>query len=195
VNPTSVSLLERLRASPDDAAWSRLVELYTPLVRSWLTRQGLQPADADDLTQDVLGVLVRELPGFSHDGRTGAFRRWLRNVTVNRLRVFWRTRRPAGDVESVLSQLEDPASGLSRRWDEEHDRHVARRLLDIIRPEFESATWLAFRGLVLDGRPTAEVAAELGLTPNAVRIAKSASSPGSVARRPVCSTDHPEFLK
>src|SRR5262249_10545500 len=158
--------------------WRRLVDLYTPLIRAWLRRHALQDPDADDLTQDVLGVLVRELPNFRHDLRRGAFRRWLRTVTVNRLRVFWRAqrRRPlagtAADLGHVLDQLEDPDSGLSRLWDREHDLHVARRLLELLEPEFEPATWRAFRLLVLEGRPTAEVAAELGLSPNAVRIAK-----------------------
>jgi RNA polymerase sigma-70 factor (ECF subfamily) len=175
---TPISLLERLRLRPDAASWERLVDLYTPLIRAWLRRHALQDSDADDLTQDVLGVLVRELPNFRHDLRRGAFRRWLRQVTVNRLRVFWRSRhaRPlAGgtDLGPVLDQLADPDSGLSQLWDREHDLHVARRLLELLEPEFEPATWRAFRLLVLEGRPTAAVAAELGLSSNAVRIAKS----------------------
>jgi RNA polymerase sigma factor (sigma-70 family) len=170
---TSVSLLERLRLRPDPESWRRLVDLYEPLIRGWLRRHSLQPPDADDLVQEVLGVLVRELPGFVHDLRPGAFRRWLRTITVNRLRTFWRTRRPGADVARVLDQLEDPDSGLSRLWDEEHDRHVVTRLLALIEPEFEPVTWRAFRGLMLEGKTTAGVATEVGVTPNAVRIAKS----------------------
>ncbi|HEY7312404.1 MAG TPA: sigma-70 family RNA polymerase sigma factor [Gemmataceae bacterium] len=176
---TSISLLERLRLRTDDVSWQRLVDLYTPLVRDWLRRHDLDGADADDLTQEVMQVLVRELPNFHHDLRPGAFRRWLRNVTINRLRIFWRDRRSrptaagGSNFGHVLDHLEDPNSGLSRLWDEEHDRHVAHRLLELIEPEFESTTWRAFRGLVLESKRTADVAAELGITTNAVRIAKS----------------------
>jgi RNA polymerase sigma-70 factor (ECF subfamily) len=176
---TSVSLLERLRLRPDPQSWQRLVDLYTPLIRDWLRRHALQGSDADDLSQEVLAVVVRELPEFRHDLRRGAFRRWLKNITINRLRTFWRSRKhhPVGtgnsDFEGMLAQLADPNSGLSRLWDAEHDRHVTSRLLELIEPEFEAATWRAFRLLVLEGRNTAEVAAELGTTPNAVRIAKS----------------------
>src|SRR5262245_29373154 len=176
---TSVSLLERLRLHPDAPSWQRLVDLYTPLIRSWLLRHGLQASDADDLVQDVMGILVRELPNFQHEHRAGAFRRWLRGITINRLRVFWRYRRGnpqavgGTDFGEVLNQLEDPASGLSRLWDEEHDRHVAHRMLELIESDFEPATWQAFRLLVIEGKRTAAVATELGLTPNAVRIAKS----------------------
>ena len=152
--------------------------LYTPLIRGWLGRHGIQPNDADDLLQEVLGTLLRELPQFRHDLRRGAFRRWLRAVVVNRLRTFWRASksRPKAvgytDLEPVLDRLEDPDSDLSRLWDEEYDRHVVRRLLELIEPEFEPSTWQAFRLLVLEGLPTRDVAARLGLSANAVRIAK-----------------------
>src|SRR5258708_29200169 len=90
---TPISLLERLRLRPDPASWQRLVDLYTPLIHHWLGRYHLQSADTDDLIQEVLATLVRELPEFRHDLRQGAFRRWLRGVAVNRLRNFWRARR------------------------------------------------------------------------------------------------------
>ena len=170
---TPISLLERLRLCPDPASWQRLVDLYTPLIAGWLRRQQVQAADVDDLTQEVLATVVRELPHFRHDLRQGAFRRWLRSIAVNRLRTLWRARLPSPLGEQTLDRLEDPASDLSRLWDEEHDRHVVRRLLELIEPDFEPATWEAFRMLVLEGKPTQEVAAALSLSPNAVRIAKS----------------------
>jgi RNA polymerase sigma-70 factor (ECF subfamily) len=175
VAETSISLLERLRLGPDPAAWRRLVEIYTPLIRGWLGPHGVSAADLDDILQEVFGALVQELPEFRHDLRRGAFRRWLRTVAMNRLRNFWRARaRGAGpDPEPLLAQLEDPAGDLSRRWDEEHDRHVARRLLELLEPDFEPTTWQAFRMLMLEGLETREVAGRLGITPNAVRIAKS----------------------
>jgi RNA polymerase sigma-70 factor (ECF subfamily) len=178
LSATPTSLLERLRLQPDAASWQRLVDLYAPFVAAWLRSQGVQAADVDDLTQEVLGTLVRELPHFHHDLRPGAFRRWLRGIALNRLRTFRRTRRPlpaAGNpfLEEALERLEDPESDLSRRWDEEHDCHVVRRLLELIEPEFEPPTWRAFRMVVLEGKPTREAAAALNLTPNAVRIAKA----------------------
>jgi RNA polymerase sigma-70 factor (ECF subfamily) len=74
---------------------------------------------------------------------------------------------------SQLDQLEDPDSGLSRLWDEEHDRHVVRRLLERIEGEVTLPTWQAFRRVALEGKDEATVAAELGLSINAVFIAKS----------------------
>jgi RNA polymerase sigma-70 factor (ECF subfamily) len=176
--PTSLSLLDRLRESSDTGDWRRLVDLYTPLIRHWLCLASLQSSDADDLTQEVLVTLVRELPSFRHDGRPGSFRVWLRLITVNRLREFWRARHrhpnATGDsaIGEMLAQLEDPASGLSQLWDKEHDQHVAHRLLELIAPDFAPSTWQAFQRL-LAGEEPATVAEALGITKNAVLIAKS----------------------
>src|SRR5438445_13871875 len=148
---TSLSLLERLHQNPDDAAWQRMVDLYTPLIRGWMRRYALREPDADDLVQDVLAIVVRKLPEFEHQPRIGSFRRWLRNITVNCLRDFWRYNRfrpkPTGNGEfgHVLDQLEDPESALSRLWDREHDDQIIRRLLELIRPRFEEKTWQAFQ--------------------------------------------------
>jgi RNA polymerase sigma-70 factor (ECF subfamily) len=176
---TSASLLDQLRDHPDDALWKRFVELYSPLIRHWLGRHTLASSDADDVVQEVLTVVVRRLPEFYRQPRTGAFRAWLRTVTANCLRDFWRSQRVrpratvASDFQAVLEQLADSASGLSRQWDEEHDQFVTHKLLDTIRPEFHERTWRAFHGVAVDGRSPDDVAKELGVTVNAVFIAKS----------------------
>lgn len=176
---TSVNLLRRLRHEPDDEAWRRLVELYTPFIHGWLRPHFLSAAETDDLTQEVLAVVVRELPRFEHNGRSGAFRHWLRTTTAHRLRDYWRSRRyrpqATGDSEfqKQLEELEDPSSDLSRQWDQEHDRHVVASLLERLRPAFEPLTWQAFRAVMLDGESPAAAAARLNMSVNAVLLAKS----------------------
>jgi RNA polymerase sigma-70 factor (ECF subfamily) len=179
MSETSASLLDRLRLDPDAASWQRLVDMYTPLIRGWLRRHALPHQDVDDVVQEVLAVVVRKLPQFERQPRAGAFRRWLRSITVNCLRDFWRAGRhrprATGDSDflQVLEQLEDPDSPLSRVWDREHDQHVTHRLLEIIRPQFERTTWQAFRRVALDGATPDQAAAELGISVAAVYIAKS----------------------
>jgi RNA polymerase sigma-70 factor (ECF subfamily) len=178
MSATSISLLDRLRLPSDDASWKRFVELYNPLLLRWLRQQGVRPQDADDLVQEVLGVVVRELPGFQHNQRPGAFRCWLRTILVNRLLAFRRARRSqpvaaGGAGEHDLEQVEDSAADLAQLWDREHDRHVLRRLMELIEPEFAPTTWQAFRRVTLDGQSAAAVAEQLGLTVNAVWLAKS----------------------
>ena len=176
---TSLSLLDRLRQSPEDADWSRLIEAYSPLLRAWLMRSEVQAADADDLVQEVLLVVHRELPKFEHNQRRGAFRNWLRQIVVHRLRNFWRSRGrliAAGNdsqLEEQLKQLEDDGSQLSQRWDREHNLAIARKLMELIESRFTESTRLVFRRLVVDGADADTVASETGLSLNAIFTAKS----------------------
>jgi RNA polymerase sigma-70 factor (ECF subfamily) len=129
------------------------------------------------VVQDVMLVLLRELPAFERR-RDGSFRAWLRRVTVNRVRTVCRQRarqpRPVdAEAEGFLDRLEDPAGELSAEWDRDHDRHVFHRLEDLIRPDFQPATWAAYRRFAVEGAGADVVAAELGLTRNAVVLAKA----------------------
>jgi RNA polymerase sigma-70 factor (ECF subfamily) len=175
---TSASLLERLRRQPDEASWQRLVELYTPLLRGWLRRNFVPQEDVDDLVQDIMAILVRELPRFQYDPGKGSFRGWLRTITLNELRQWWRTRQGralasgGSEVARKLDELADPHSELSRLWDKEHDQYVVRRLLEMSAQDFEAPTWQAFRRVALDGADPPRVAAELGISLNAVYLAK-----------------------
>jgi RNA polymerase sigma-70 factor (ECF subfamily) len=177
VTSTPVSLLNRLKSpKPDPAEWDRLHGIYLPLIRIWLAREPTLRDEAADLAQEVLIVVVKELPGFERV-REGSFRTWLRRVTINRVRVFTRQRRRrpalADGSDGFLDQLEDPASALSQQWDREHDQHVFQQLLAVIESDFTTTTWAAFRRAALDGLPAAATAAELGISENAVLQAKS----------------------
>ena len=176
---TSLSLLARLRQDPAPHDWQRLDDLYRPLILRWLARlPGLQD-EAADLAQEVMLVVVREVGEFERR-REGSFRAWLRMVTVNRVRAYWRERArrpkvglPGGPAEDFLARLADPAGDLAAQWDRDHDRQVFDRLLEVVRPDFTAATWDAFRWFAIDGRPAAQVATELGVTENAVLLAKA----------------------
>ncbi len=174
MSPTPPSLLNRLReAPPGSDSWRRFDDIYRPLLGRWLRRYSLQAHDVDDLVQNVLETVCRELPQFHYEPARGHFRGWLRQVMVNRLREFWRARkRDRVFVEPLLEQLQDPGSELSQRWDREHDQHVFQALLAQIEPEFAATTWTAFQRIHAGERPTA-VAAALGLSVNAVFLARS----------------------
>src|SRR6516164_5756033 len=147
---TSVSLLERLAGAPTDGDWRRLDDLYRPLLRDWVARAGVAASDVDDLVQDVLLVVFREVAGFERRGR-GAFRAWLRTILAHRVRDYFRGQkyRPTatGDSDFLrrLDELESSDSALSRQWDREHDEHVAASLMNRVQGDFEPVTWQAFR--------------------------------------------------
>lgn len=175
---TPLSLLETLRRPDPGPAWDRFVRLYSDLLYTWAGRLGAAGADADDLVQDVFAVLVRELPRFRY-AAGGRFRGWLWTVVRNKARE--RARRPAVPVAAGgLSDVAGPAAAdpADEIDDREYRDHLTRKALDLMRADFEPETWRAFWGVVADGRPAAAVAADLGLTVNAVYLAK-----GRVLRR------------
>jgi RNA polymerase sigma-70 factor (ECF subfamily) len=175
---TAVSLLERLRDAPDEKSWERLVAIYRPYVYHWLLRDPRLRNDAEDLTQEVLQVLVAEISSFEHRGR-GTFRQWLRQIVVNRILTFLKKRQQQTKAlgiaaeECCLDQLSDPDSALSLQWEREHDHYVLGRLLELVQPMFKPKTLAAFRKTALENIEPAQVATELGMTVGAVLIAKS----------------------
>ena len=176
---TSASLLDRVRRQSDSQAWPRLLAVYTPLIRGWLKRDvRLKEQDADDAVQEVLSVVARRVPEFDRQ-RTGSFRAWLKSITVNCVRQMVRRNQKRGcgtgdsDVLEMLRQIEDPKGRLSLQWDREHDEFVMKQLLQDVREHFTESTWTAFERVALDEASADIVAAELGITANAVFIARS----------------------
>jgi RNA polymerase sigma-70 factor (ECF subfamily) len=172
---TSTGLLARLRAQ-DSAAWARLARLYGPLVYSWCRRRGLQESDAGDIVQEVFRAVLGHIAAYEHKpGST--FRGWLWTITRNKILDFHRRaqRQPeaigGSDAQAKLQQLpevlDESEAGTSTTG------NLVRRALALIRPEFTDATWQAFWRVMMLGQSPADAAAELGLSLNAVYIAKS----------------------
>jgi RNA polymerase sigma-70 factor (ECF subfamily) len=178
MNETRQSLLIRAQTGEENA-WRDLTELYRPLIVGWLNRQGVPPRDLEDLAQDILVRVVKHLPAFRHSGNRGAFRAWLRTVVCSSTSHYWRSvdmgaqGSGGSGASAALHQIEDPESALNRQWDEEHDRYVLHRLLDLMEQEFEPKTLAAFRRTAIDGASGAEAAQELGLSVASVYVAKS----------------------
>jgi RNA polymerase sigma-70 factor (ECF subfamily) len=178
MNQTSLSLLDRLKAArPEDSDWNRLQGIYLPLIQRWLGRVPGLGDESADLAQEVLIVVVRAVPGFDRQ-REGSFRAWLRQVTVNKIRNYRRKRkrRPAvglDPADGFLECLSDATGDLAREWDRDHDKHVVEKLLVVVRADFSSTTWEAFQQFGINGLPASRVAEELGLSENAVILAKS----------------------
>jgi RNA polymerase sigma-70 factor (ECF subfamily) len=178
MDETRLSLLFRAQTGEADA-WKDLTALYHPMIIGWLNRQGVPASDLDDLSQEVLLSVVKHLPNFQHSNRRGAFRSWLRTIVCSRTADYWRasdtgTQADGGSgATAALQLIADPNSDLNRQWDEQHDRYVFNRLLDLVEEEFEATTMQAFRRLALNGASGAETAAELGLSVAAVYAARS----------------------
>lgn len=168
---TRASLLLQLRNRDDSVAWSRLVELYTPLLDHWVGKLGFDDADRSDLVQEVFIVLLGKVSTFQYDcDRT--FRGWLRTVTVNKCRDFAR-RAGRKSEPQLLRHIERAAEDETELLTQQEYRDfLARSALRLMRIHFSETTWRACWEHVANGRSAAEVAEELGISQNAVYLAR-----------------------
>lgn len=173
---TRLSLLAKLGGSTDEAAWVEFVQLYTPAVFRTARYLGLQPEDAEDVTQQVLMSVAKALSQRPHDPSKARFRTWLSTVTRNATLDALRKRRPdrgSGDSQIGerlhLLEAEQEEDLLEQEYQKELFRWAARQ----IQSEFETATWRAFWLTTVEGREIAQVAEELGKKAGSVYAARS----------------------
>jgi len=177
---TRVTLLTRLRDGRDSEAWREFVQIYGPVVYRFARNRGLQDADAADLMQDVLRSVVRNAPRMEYDPRRGTFRGWLYTVTRNKIYNFLNGQRhrprASGDSDAHQRLEATPArddDGPDADWEREYQRRLTDRAMERVKGEFQPATWQAFWGTAVDGKPAGEVGSGLKMSPGAVYVAKS----------------------
>jgi RNA polymerase sigma-70 factor (ECF subfamily) len=173
----STSLLLRVVALEPEA-WERLVRLFGQTIYRRCRRRGLSPEEAADLLQEVFLAAAKSVARFRRDGPGASFRAWLWGIARHKLKDHWEARAngPAAqggtDAQRRLAELaagDEQDQANDERGGEEAG--LVRRAVDLVRSEFEERTWQAFWRFEVDGLPAAEVAGELGMTPNAVHIA------------------------
>jgi RNA polymerase sigma-70 factor (ECF subfamily) len=171
---TSLSLLNRVKEF-EPSAWARLVDLYGPLVYRWCIRAKLQPADAADVGQEVFAAVARAIARFQRERVGDSFRGWLYTITRNKIRDRANTLGPAatGGSSALHGLAQHPAPPEQDDSCDSDRGYLVRRAVEMVRGDFEPDTWNAFWRTTVDGRPADEVAAELGLTRNAVYLAKA----------------------
>jgi len=184
VGSTVSSLLNEAKKN-NPAAWRDLVNLYGPLAYHWCRRSGLEADDAADVVQEVFGAVTANLSRFRKERDGDSFRGWLFTITRNKIRDLARTRqgKPAAaggsDAQHRLAEvpeqhdfLDDSVRDLVASWT------PLIQAIELIQSEVEEPTWEAFWRTTVEQRTSSEVGQELGMSANAVRLAK-----GRVLRR------------
>ncbi len=175
---TRASLILRLPNAADVAAWDEFVAVYGPLVFRVARRQGLQPADADDLVQEVFSAVAKQIGDWLLRRDRGRFRLWLlvmaRNISVNLL-----TRKPFGtagvggdDADLQLDEIPGRVDELSSEFDLEYRREVFRWAAEQVRDSVAETTWQAFQLTHIDGVSITAAARQLGLSTGSVYVAR-----------------------
>ncbi len=175
-DPTSFSLFRRAIAREPEA-WERLVKLYSPLVQGWCRQAGIAEHAVADVTQEVFAAVASALGQFRLDQPETTFRSWMRGITRHKLVDLARDREEPAiggtDAQIRLQQVPAQADAFELSESPADVTGLYDRALRMVQHQVEGRTWTAFWQATVECRATAEVAAELGITPNAVRLAKS----------------------
>lgn len=174
---TSLSLLQRAR-DRNQEAWERIVYLYGPLVDHWCRSWGVQAADVDDIRQEVFKSVTGSLDSFRHNRPGDTFRGWLWVIARRKYLDHHRQRQRqpnahgGSDANLLMQQVPEPPETPAEDPPEEVTG-LHHRALELIRSHFEERSWLAFWRTVVERQSPVEVGQQMGMTPAAVRQAKS----------------------
>ncbi len=178
---TSRTLLLRLRDLDNNDAWREFHARYEPRIMNWCRRYNLQESDALDVTQEVLGKLVRAMQTFEYQPARGSFRGWLKTVTNNAIRDFLKTLsrpgRGSGDTQAhrQLDALKskEAMAALASTIEEEGERELLREAEERVKGRVQPHTWRAYKMTVLESCKSSEVAEKLRISVSDVYVAKS----------------------
>lgn len=178
INPTSTSLLIRIQ-NKEILAWSRFMELYTPLIRDWCKKPGgkLNRQDRQDATQEVFVKAAKAIKDFDIHREGRSFRAWLRVITTNVINDFLEKRAKRKDVDRLMSDSGPikETYGLSFELSEDPNEKqvLLRQVLKSIKPQFSDRDWEILNLLVNAGKNSTEVASIMGVSGAVVRQVKS----------------------
>lgn len=181
---THISLLcDMMAPERRDEAWGLFQVRYHDLLHGWCRRRGLSTDNAEDLTQEILLKLFRELPRYAYDPAQGRFRSWLKAMVNNALTDSWRQqqRRPervgvggtafldqlvaieSPEALAELSELLEPEARATVA-EVRSAAQVKMQAVERVKAKLKDSTWQAFYLTQVEQRSAAEVAQELNLT-------------------------------
>lgn len=167
---TSYTLINRALDAGDQVAWDQLVEHYRRFICHVLHKMSVAPSDVDDLCQQVLISLTKNLSAYNRS--KSHFRTWLsaviRNAAISYFRKQSSYQRCVSDLrEETESRLDIHQADLNARIEQEWAAYLANQALERIRETFQGQAIEVFE-LGLTGASASEVAEKTGLTVSTV---------------------------
>ena len=168
---TRASLLQRIKSTQDANAWFQFAELYTPLVHRWVKDLGFHDSESNDIVQEVFVALLGKLSSFRYDPQK-TFRGWLRTVTINKCKDKARKGNRKSEPQ-FLDRIEKAAiDETSLLTEQEYRDYLSSAALKLMKKHFSQTTWQACWEHVANGKPAPQVAQDLGISTNAVYLAR-----------------------
>jgi RNA polymerase sigma-70 factor (ECF subfamily) len=172
---TSLSLIARVRDRTDFESWRRFYQFYQPLLMRYLRRLGLEENTATDVIQDVFVRLLQSLPNFELDSQKGRFRSYLWKLTYSALvdearRVKARRQAEGEWVKRFQAANEAESRKVQEELNEINLHQILKRALPRVQAATSPTAWACFEQRVLRDRPSSVIAAELGISAQAVFV-------------------------
>lgn len=175
---TRDSLLVQVRDPENRDAWERFASIYRPVIVRIAVSRGLQHADAQDLSQQVLIAVAGAVGDWEKNNESTKFRHWLSRVTKNAiLNALMRKPKDQGmggsSVEDLLQEIADPDGATTALIETEYRRELYQRAANTVRVEFHAESWQAFEMSVSGNATIDEVAKAMGKSVGAIYTARS----------------------
>jgi RNA polymerase sigma factor (sigma-70 family) len=181
--PTRRTLLSRLKQWDNQESWQDFFNTYWKLIHGVALRSGLGETEAQDVVQDTIISVARQMPNFKYDPAIGSFKTWLLLITRRRindhLRKQYRRIKPdepaPGETSKTdrLERIPDPASvELEAIWDDEWKRQLFDAAVQRVKAEVDAKHFQIFDCYVLKEWPVKDVASTFGVSPNQIYVLK-----------------------
>src|SRR5438105_4931128 len=183
--PTRRSLIARLKNWQDQESWQTFFDTYWKLIYSVAIKSGLSEADAQDIVQETIVAVARQMPGFHYDRSFGSFKTWLLVITRRRIIDHFRKRarvpkQRASEVPTetgstaLLERIPDPAGGqVDAIWEQEWRENLFAAAVKNVKRSVEARQFQMFDCYALKGWPVEQVAKNLQATVGQIYTAKS----------------------
>lgn len=181
--PTRYSLLSRLQNWDDQASWKEFFDTYWRLIYSIALKAGLTETEAQDVVQETIISVAKDIHKFKRDRALGSFKGWLRNLTRWRIadqlkrRIELRQDHPATgderDSSQEYAQIPDPASAdLDEIWENEWRSNLFDAAVERVKQRVKEEHFQIFDLHVLRHWPPRRVAAVLNISIGQIYLAK-----------------------
>lgn len=179
--PTRRSLLTRLKRWDDQESWRVFFDTYGKLVYNFSRRSGLPDAEAQEVVQETVISVAKQMPGFHYDPTRGSFKSWLMQITRRRItdqlrkrpREFRLPEPGSATGTAAEARVPDPAGvELERLWEHEWQKTMVESALQKLKKRTNPAQYQLFELTVIKEWPVERITKTLGVSSNQVYLAK-----------------------